>query len=305
MNLEHLITEVYGSPPLKIELMSFGHTNQVYRVTLSDEQIILRTNRNPGVLKHTADNIAILSSLGLPVPRVIRTDVSLEQVPFAYMILEHFPGRDLRYELEGMTHEQLAELAVQIISYQRRVSELSRGTGFGWVPIGEQGPFSSWTQIIDRDIRNHIDNIIDDVTPETIVLLQKMKQRYMPYFDQVEPICFLDDLTIKNVIVSEGKLQGIVDFDWVCYGDPLYMIALTQTAVVSDIGDQGMAYVEALCRQWGVDQGQRALIDFYSVVHALQFIGFHQREQNDVCKQRMVSFILDKINSDTNKNRMS
>ncbi|MGG4345901.1 phosphotransferase family protein [Paenibacillus lautus] len=305
MSLEELITEIYGSPPLKIELMSFGHTNQVYRVTLSAEQIILRTNRKPGVLEHTADNIAILSSLGLPVPRVIRTDVSMEQVPFAYMILEHFPGRDLRYELEGMTHEQLAQLAEQIISYQRSVSELPRGTGFGWVPIGEQGPFSSWTQIIDRDIRNHINHIIDDVAPETIVQLQTMKQRYTPYFDQVEPNCFLDDLTIKNVIVAEGKLQGIVDFDWVCYGDPLYMIALTQTAVVSDIGDQGMPYVEALCRQWGANREQRALIDFYSVIHALQFIGFHRREQNDVCKQRMISFILEKINSDTNENRMS
>lgn len=305
MSLEDLIKEVYGSTPLKIEPMSFGHTNQVYSVTLTDEQIILRTNHKPGVLKHTADNIAILSSLGLPVPNVIRTDVSLEKVPFAYMILEHFPGRDLRYELEGMTREQLAELAQQIISYQRSVSELPRGTGFGWVPIGEQGPFSSWTQIIERDIRNHIDHIIDEVTPETILLLQTMKQRYTPYFDQVEPVCFLDDLTIKNVIVAEGKLQGIVDFDWVCYGDPLYMIALTQTAVVSDIGDQGMPYVEALCRQWGANREQRALIDFYSVIHALQFIGFHQREQSDVCKQRMLSFILDKINSDTDENRMS
>ncbi|WP_127596637.1 phosphotransferase family protein [Paenibacillus lautus] len=305
MNLGDLITEVYGSPPLKIERMSFGHTNQVYRVTFSDEQIILRTNHKPGVLKHTADNIAILSSLGLPVPNVIRTDVSLEKVPFAYMILEHFPGRDLRYELEGMTREQLAELAKQIISYQRRVSELPRGTGFGWVPIGEQGPFSSWTEIIDRDFGNHIDHIIDDVTPETIVQLQTMNQRYKPYFNQVEPVCFLDDLTIKNVIVAEGKLQGIVDFDWVCYGDPLYMIALTQTAVISDIGDQGLPYVEALCRHWGANREQRALIDFYSIIHALQFIGFHQREQNDVCKQRMFSFILDKINSDTNENRMS
>lgn len=301
MCLEDLITKVYGSPPLKIERMSFGHTNQVYSVTFSDEQIIVRTNREPGVLKHTADNMAILSSLGLPVPSVIQVDISLEQVPFAYMILEHFPGRDLRYELEGMTHEQMTELAQQIISYQRSVSELPRGTGFGWVPIGEQGPFSSWTQIIDRDIRQNIDHIIDDVTPETIVQLQQMKQRYTPYFDQVEPICFLDDLTIKNVMVAEGKLQGIVDFDWVCYGDPLYMIALTQTAVISDIGDQGMPYVEALCRHWGANREQRALIDFYSVIHALQFIGFHRREQNDVCKQRMVSFVLDKINSDTNR----
>ena len=113
-------------PPLKIEPMSFGHTNQVYSVTLSDEQIILRTNDKPGVLEHTADNIAILSSLGLPVPRVIRTDVSMEQVPFAYMILEHFPGRDLRYELEGMTHEQMTELAQQIISYQRACQSFPR-----------------------------------------------------------------------------------------------------------------------------------------------------------------------------------
>ena len=170
--------------------MSFGHTNQVYSVTLSDEQIILRTNDKPGVLEHTADNIAILSSLGLPVPRVIRTDVSMEQVPFAYMILEHFPGRDLRYELEGMTHEQMTELAQQIISYQRACQSFPRHR----IRMGSNrraGAFSSWTQIIDRDIRQHIDHIIDDVTPETIVQLQQMKRRYTPYFDQVEPICFM------------------------------------------------------------------------------------------------------------------
>ncbi|WP_255250670.1 phosphotransferase family protein [Paenibacillus lautus] len=301
LNVEELMTEVYGILPLKVEPMSFGHTNQVYSVTFPDRQIILRTNRKPDVLKHTANNIAILSSLGLPVPSVIRTDVSLQKVPYAYMMLEHVPGRDLRYELEGMTDEQLDDLAGQIIVFQRKVSELPLGTGFGWVPIGEQGPFTSWSEIIDRDIRDHIGNITGEVAPDIIVQLQHIKRRYEPDFDRIEPVCFLDDLTIKNVIVSDGTLQGIVDFDWVCYGDPLYMIALTQTAVVSDIGDRGMAYVEALCRHWGADREQRALIDFYSVVHALAFIGYHQRERNEACKQRMVSFIVDKIKHDANR----
>ena len=124
------------------------------------------------------------------------------------------------------------------------------------------GAFTSWAEIIDRDIRDHIGNITGEAAPDIIAQLQHIKRRYEPYFGRIEPVCFLDDLTIKNVIVSDGTLQGIVDFDWVCYGDPLYMIALTQTAVVSDIGDRGMAYVEALCRQWGVDREQRALIDF-------------------------------------------
>lgn len=301
MNLEELMAEVYGHRPLRIELMSFGHTNQVYSVTLPHEQIILRTNQKAGVLEHTARNIEILSSLGLPVPKVIHSDVSQEKVPYAYMILEHFPGQDLRYELKGMTHEQLTVLAGQIISYERKVSELPKGTGFGWVPIGEQGPSSSWAQIIKRNMEDHVGNITNDVSSEVVTHIQRMKQHYEPYLNRVEPVCFLDDLTIKNVIVHEGRLQGIVDFDWVCYGDPLYMIALTQTAVVSDIGDEGMPYVEELCRQWGADQEQRALIDFYSVIHALQFIGFHKREKNEIPMQRMFSFILDKINSDNNR----
>lgn len=301
MNLEELMANLYGRRPLRMKLMSFGHTNQVYSVIFPHEQIMLRTNHKPGILEFTAKNMEILSSLGLPVPKVIHHDVSLEKVPYAYMILERFPGQDLRYELEGMTHEQLAVLAGQIISYERKVAELPKGKGFGWVPIGEQGPFSSWAQIIERNLESHLGNITDDVSSEAVNQLQVIKQHYEPYLNQVEPVCFLDDLTIKNVIVHEGKLQGIVDFDWVCYGDPLYMIALTQTAVVSDIGDQGMPYVEELCRQWGADQELRKLIDFYSVIHALQFIGFHKREKNDVCMQRVLSFIIDKINSHTNR----
>ena len=42
----------------------------------------------------------------------------------------------------------------------------------------------------------------------------------------------LDDITTKNVIVSAGELQGFVDFDNVCYGDPLYMLGLTMVAIL-------------------------------------------------------------------------
>jgi aminoglycoside phosphotransferase (APT) family kinase protein len=47
------------------------------------------------------------------------------------------------------------------------------------------------------------------------------------YFSSVQPTYFLDDLTSKNVIVQDGELRGLVDFDVVCYDDPLYWLALT------------------------------------------------------------------------------
>ena len=43
-----------------------------------------------------------------------------------------------------------------------------------------------------------------------------------------------------------GELQGMVDFDVVCYGDPLYMVGLTATAIVIDVGTRELFYVEEL-----------------------------------------------------------
>ena len=44
--------------------------------------------------------------------------------------------------------------------------------------------------------------------------------RFERYFAQIRPTPFLDDTTTKNVIVHEGKLSGIVDVDWICFGYP-------------------------------------------------------------------------------------
>lgn len=49
------------------------------------------------------------------------------------------------------------------------------------------------------------------------------------------------------MIVDKGVLQGAVDFDVVCYGDPLLQVGLTQTAVGFDLPEASMTYVDHLC----------------------------------------------------------
>lgn len=41
------------------------------------------------------------------------------------------------------------------------------------------------------------------------------------YTSEVKPTPFLDDTTTKNVIINDGKLSGIVDVDYVNFGDHL------------------------------------------------------------------------------------
>jgi aminoglycoside phosphotransferase (APT) family kinase protein len=297
MDIRQLIVEVLGVAPLKIEYMSFGHTNKVFSVELPEDQVIIRINKDAGALSKTSYNISVLKSLGLPVPTVIQTDETMKKYPFSYTILRKIEGRDLRYEIGKMTKEQLIKLAKEIVSIQKIVSSLPKGEGFGWVPINDKGPFSSWMEIIDRDFHTHISSVENEIYSNQIKDVELLKNRFNDYFNQVEPICFLDDITIKNVIVLDGKLQGIIDLDWVCYGDPLYMIGLTQTAIISDIGEASNQYIEELCNQWEVTPFQRKIINFYSLLHAFRFIEFHNKNNDHRLKDRLISFISKTIES--------
>jgi aminoglycoside phosphotransferase (APT) family kinase protein len=291
-HIERLVNVHYGTEPTGIERMPFGHCNVVYAVTIHEQQLIIRTNDDPAVMRGTESNLSLLADLGLPVPEILAVDITKQQFPFAYIILNRIVGRDLRFELQHMTAKQMSVLAGQIVHFQSKVGQLSSGAGFGWVPIGEKGPYGSWLEIIIRDVESHIHEVENDLTAEQFDEIFFILNEYRTYFELIEPRCFLDDITIKNVIVSNGELQGLIDFDWVCYGDPLYMIGLTQTAILSDVPDvSALFYIDELCRIMGITGQQRRIVDFYSVVHGLRFVGYHRNENNDEAAKRVLSFI--------------
>lgn len=273
-----LVQEALGIESLAIERMTVGRMNQVYNVTLPDREVILRCNENPFVLKGTSRNISVLHDLGLPVPRLIMKDLTLARYPFHYMILDKITGRDLLFELGGMSSKQITLLAETIVSFQRKVAQLPEVTGFGWVPIGDPGNFASWTDIVRRDLASGLPNVQGRLSQAEIERLVESADRLVPYLDQVRPVCFLDDVTTKNVILRDGELKGIVDLDCVCYGDPLYQISLTQTAIAADLQASDLFYIEELSRTWALTEEQRTIVDYYSCLFAINFLGYFNED---------------------------
>ena len=145
--------------------------------------------------------------------------------PFAFVVLERIPGTDLRHELASMTGTQMTVLAARIVDVQRRVASLELGAGFGWRPLGEVGAFSSWQAVVGRDLEAGIRRLETLRETKLITRIVDLGRSLEIYFSSVQPTCFLDDLTTKNVIVQNGELRGLVDFDVVCYGDPLYWLS--------------------------------------------------------------------------------
>jgi aminoglycoside phosphotransferase (APT) family kinase protein len=274
--VRRIVRDALGGDVHALEHMTFGHSSRVYDVTLAGDEhrhVIVRLNPNPEVFSGTEPTLDALRALGLPVPRLLTLDRSLSRHTMTYTILDKIPGRDLRYELAAMTSDQMTEVAAQVVAIERAVATLPPGAGYGFVPIGTRGRASTWETVVTRYVRSSARRLGTALPDDVTVTLREAMVRHAGYLDAVPPTCFLDDLTTKNVIVECGELRGIVDLDVVCYGDPLFWLGLTQTAVTCDdvVGDRAPFYVAELCRLWGVALHEQAIVDLYAAVHALDF----------------------------------
>ena len=264
--VRRLVKGVLGEDAKDVQHQPFGHHSVTYDVALPNRRVMVRMHPDRRTFEGTAHNFETLRALGVPVPDIVRIDTTLGAFPFAYSILERIEGRDLRYELAGMTAGQIDALVRRLVQFQRAVGQLPVGDRYGWATIGSRGAHSWWAAVVETNRIAWPDSPYAEP-------LRRLLVRYRPTFDAIPPTCFLDDITTKNVIVHNGALAGIVDLDVVCYGDPMYMLGLTATAVIADLGPGQMRYVEALRGAWEVTESQYRRACLYSALLAMDFIG--------------------------------
>ncbi|MBJ7609024.1 MAG: aminoglycoside phosphotransferase family protein [Candidatus Dormibacteraeota bacterium] len=248
-----------------------GHRSLSYTAQQGDQTVIVRINTQPARFASTVKNLEVLRELGILVPKVLAEDLSCSHHPFAYMILRAIPGTDLRFALPTMSNQEQRLVAAQVMDFERRVCKLPEGQGYGYAGVGETPPHRSWREAIAFGAFSQ-GYAPDAVDAELMERAMEAVEHLAPYLDSIRPTCFLDDLTTKNVIVDHGALCGVVDFDVVCYGDPLFQIGLTQTAVGFDLPDSCMSYVEHLCTAADVTQDQRRVIHLYAGLCGIDFL---------------------------------
>lgn len=235
----------------------YGHAGLTFEVRTAGGAYIVKTRHEPGAFDFSQWHFTVLRGLGISTPIIVSQGKTAD---FEYLVLEKIPGRDLGYELGQMSKTQMTKLAEQIVVIQRKVGSLPHGNGYGWTPMPIAGPFPSWNAVIERDLKS---------SPGEV---QAVADEWSSDFDGIQPTCFLDDLTVKNVIVQEGALQGIVDLDSVCYGDPLYWLSLAEVTVVLDVGLPATFYGEELRRLWGMSDKSAARCNLYNVIQAWFFL---------------------------------
>ena len=244
--------------------------NAIFHAELADgRDVAVRISPRRGSFAYTQHNLSALGKLGLIVPTVLAAGSTATEGSF--VILNWIPGRDLQYEFSSLNDKQTTRIAETISDWQRRVASLPESRGFGWAPIGAHAPLAKWTDLFGLPAPAATMPEPGAPLDHLRARLRAVRRDIEPYFASLHPICFLDDLTTKNVLVEHGELRGIIDVDFVCYGDPLMSIGTTLAHIAADVGEAGHFYGEELIRCAQPSAQANRAIYFYS---ALWLIGF-------------------------------
>ena len=210
-----------------------------------------------------------LRALGVPLPALLDYG-QCNGLP--YTVLERLPGDDLGAKYPSLSTAQKRAVAAEVRRVQGLVGRLPEAPGYGYARLPEGPYLPCWADVVDQSIARSRARIeaAGLVDPRNVQVVEQHALRLASYFSTVRPVPFLDDTTTKNVLVKAGVFTGIVDVDWVCFGDPLLTIALTRTGLLSLGFD--LIYTDHWCELLEPTAEQRAVVHFYTALFCLDFL---------------------------------
>ena len=250
----------FHDEPAKIKRCSVGLANYVFIVEIKESKYTVRLSTEKNAYNDTVRLLGKLTEIGIPVPRVLYCG-SFEQ--YDYVVLSYIEGEELWAVYKQLTKEDKKILAKEIVHIQREVS----------LRLSEHAEDWTWLDFV-HEILDRAKVLIDEngfFETEKVIRVESQIPILQMYFEKVEPMPYLDDVTTKNLLVKDGHISGIIDVDWIGMGDVLTFAALTYVALLNMGYDTD--YVSFILDEMDADDIQRKVFLFYSLMYCVDFMG--------------------------------
>lgn len=259
--ISQLCMQCLSKNPQSIERCAVGQGNYVYIVECMGVKYVVRCSLEPNAYHDTIYWLGQLSSIEIPVPRVIAKGKFEE---YEYLILNYFEGKDIGLVYTQLTDDDKKEIAREIVAIQNKVATLT---------LENVEPNWTWRadveDILERAKERIAKNGYFDV--EKVDRLWELMKQFDDYFACVKPIAYLDDVSTKNLLIHNGRISGIVDIDWMGIGDKLTYVALTNMALLNMEYDTD--YVEYILKAMKITDVEKQAFLFYTQMFCVDFMG--------------------------------
>jgi len=262
---------VFQEIPKKIERKTVGICNEVYEIEFSDSRCILRMNEEKKYIYGTHKFLPIFQKLQIKTPYIIAEDYSKKQFPFCYQFLSKINGQDLGLVINQTNIADLKKIAIDVSKIFDKFNTLPAKSSFGGMTGLDEENYGSLVEIIDKERkiileRNKKTNVIDK---ETMDVLHQLINRYQPYFLQVNPKLYYDDICSKNVMVHNGQFMGLVDLDFLAKGDYLEAVGRIMASWYGD--KHGEIYINELIKLQKLTESQQKIVKMYAILNLISW----------------------------------
>lgn len=273
-----ILRELTNETAVSVEKMETGNQNYVYAIKTNQSDYVLRLTLP--IYRESFVSAMYwqqqLLPLKIPLAKFIAQDLAGKVSPFPALLMHRLAGSDLGKIYHRLSDAQKKALAQEMVQIHQKTRVFSCGNGFGYAISHEQKlPYQSWYDFLMHDLSVAADRIAKSklFDSEIIANVFSIAKILEPQLTAVKPSPFLHDTTVKNVMVSDGQITGIVDVDTLCFGDPLFVLALTYAGSEADGLDT--KYADYWAELLDLDEQAKERLSFYRLFHTLWFMGEH------------------------------
>ena len=265
-----------------------GLTGSVFILETPQGDLILKVSPDPACdWKLGKERIVygLLREQGIPAPRVLVTDLSRDVAPFAYSLSEHLPGLTLSQAYESMSVAERLDIYRQLGDLLGRTHSLTFdlfgdvAERDGVVTVGpalelageaggkEIGPFTTWREMHREIVRGRLAFLSRTEFHDLVKPVGRWfgdHERLLDY--PIRPRLLHVDLHMSNVLVSGGRITGVLDVEEAVIGHNEYDLMRTELAHFGD-GDEALreAFFGAYTAHAALDDCHEGRRPFYEL----------------------------------------
>jgi len=213
-----------------------GETNEVYEVrTESDEEVIVRIfhgeRKRFGKERWALEQCA---ALGVPVPDMLLVkSIDDESGPLQICVESKIPGvslQEVRKSREDKSDPELADMLRELGRLLKKVHSVPTN-GFGMLDAEGNGKFASVAELVARDDHVNREKILEMLAdrPVEIGMIKasyEILDREAAAYGDVSSHLIHNDLSPEHVLIDDGRISGLIDFESACGADPIQEFSL-------------------------------------------------------------------------------
>lgn len=255
-----LFDTVMNEKSSSIERCGTGIGNYVFIVSTHTAKYVLRCTTEINAYNNTVHWLSRLQTCDIPIPKVL--DVGKFE-NYEYLILSYIEGNDIGDIYTELTDREKQQIAKEVIAIQKKVSMLKECVALEW----------NWSSFVDEmlDRSSELISANGYFAVSKVDTLRCLQKKLQGYISSIMPIPYLDDISTKNLLISDGHVSGVIDIDWLGFGDILTFAAMTRVALLNM--DLDTKYVDYLLEELHPNADQYKAFVFYCLLFCVDFMG--------------------------------